>query len=165
MSSDDSSTTVTVVSAAWPAARRCVPHRQDVAHPALGLALSLLLDLANPTRGVVLGLLLYLLEQQLLGPAGRQARDLLERALEFLAGLHEVRSLLVDLCLFARDRLLTTRDGGGAFEHLRVEIGIPPTRPATQGPAVHHLYDRCAGGRMPGGGGGRCRPGAVHPAV
>jgi hypothetical protein len=39
-------TTETVVSAAWPAARRCM-HGEDVAHAAVGVALGLLLDLAD----------------------------------------------------------------------------------------------------------------------
>ena len=54
MSSAGSWTTETVVSAAWPAASRCMTTREDVAHAALGVALGLLLDLrarAAPSRG------------------------------------------------------------------------------------------------------------------
>ena len=48
--------------------------REDVADPALGLALGLLLDLAEAAGGVVLGLVLDLLEQQLLGLGRRTCR-------------------------------------------------------------------------------------------
>src|SRR6185437_62481 len=67
MSSEGSWTTDTVVSAAWLAARRCV-------------ALGLLLDLADDPRRVVPGLVLDVLEEGLLGLAGAQAGDALERA-------------------------------------------------------------------------------------
>src|ERR1700750_2082422 len=74
MSSDGSWTTETVVSAAWLGGRRCI------ATAALGVALGLLLDLADYPRRVVPGLVLDVLEQRLLGLAGAQPRDALERA-------------------------------------------------------------------------------------
>ena len=50
MSSAGSWTTDTVVSAAWPAASRCMHDGEDVAHAPVGVALGLLLDLAHEPR-------------------------------------------------------------------------------------------------------------------
>ena len=110
-------------------------HRQDVAHAALGLALGLLLDLADPPRGVVPGLLLDLLEQQLLGPGRRHAgRPARARA---RAPGAPVRARLAPgrARSPARERLLAARDGGGAFECLRVVRRARRSEPARP-PAV-----------------------------
>src|SRR3954454_14947889 len=82
MSSAGSWTTDTVVSAAWPAASRCMTTArvlrtrwggggeplhddgEDVANAAVGVALGLLLDLAHEPRTVVADLVLELLEQE-----------------------------------------------------------------------------------------------------
>src|ERR1700744_1650040 len=64
MSSVASWTTDPVVSAAGPGGGEPLhDHREDVAHPALGLGLGLLLDLADAPSRLVLGLILDLLEQ------------------------------------------------------------------------------------------------------
>src|SRR6478752_4677225 len=55
-------------------------HGEDVADAAVGVALGLLLDLADEAGRVVADLVLELLEQQLLGLRGGEARDALERA-------------------------------------------------------------------------------------
>ena len=80
MSSEGSCTTETVVSAAWPAASRCMATDEDRAHAALGVALGLLLDLAHEPGRVVARLVLDLLEQRCLACAGAQAGDALQRA-------------------------------------------------------------------------------------
>ena len=81
MSSAGSWTTETVVSAAWPAASRCMATDEDVAHAAVGVALGLLLDLAHDARRIVAGLVLELLEQRSAWPApALQPGDALELA-------------------------------------------------------------------------------------
>src|SRR3954466_791286 len=111
MSSDGSWTTETVVSAAWLAAGRRIAterrrgarrrealhrDREDRAHPALGVALGLLLDLADDPRRVVARLVLDVLEQRLLGLAGRQPRDALQRARVLLVHAVELVALLLE---------------------------------------------------------------------
>ena len=64
--------------------------REDRAHAALGVALGLLLDGAQDLRRVVAGLVLDLLEQRLLGLAGAQAGDALQRALVLVAQMREL---------------------------------------------------------------------------
>ena len=96
--------------------------REDVAHPALGLALGLLLDLADPARRVVPGRLLDLLEQQLLGAGTGQPGQLFEPFLDLAwprtsaaCALGELALALLELLLAAGQRLLPAVQARAAF--------------------------------------------------
>src|SRR5579884_114578 len=102
---------------------------EDVAHPALGLALGLLLDLADPPRRVVARLVLDPLQQQLLGPRRRQAGGLLERALHLLARLGQREAVALELLLTPGQRVLAAGQGRAALERLRrVDPPVPVGR-------------------------------------
>ena len=104
MSSAGSWTTDTVVSAAWPAARRCMTtERMLRTRRSASRLVSSSICAQEPGR-VVADLVLELLEQELLGLRRRQARDALERAHGLLADLGELR-LLCSRQLGARARV------------------------------------------------------------
>ena len=67
--------------------------RQDRAHAPLGVALGLLLDLADLARALVAHLVGDLLHQALLGLAGAQAGDLLQRVLVLAPAARELLAL------------------------------------------------------------------------
>jgi hypothetical protein len=69
---------------------------QDVADPAVGVALGLLLDLAHLAGALVADLILQLAQQDLLGLRRAQAGDTLELAHVALAYLADLRLVLLD---------------------------------------------------------------------
>ena len=101
MSSAESCTTETVVSAAWPAASRCMQTERMLRTRRSASLLGLLLDLADPPGGVVPGIVLDLLEEHLLRPGRRQPADSLQLLRELpalpLHGQAHVRQLRLPL--------------------------------------------------------------------
>jgi hypothetical protein len=130
--------------------------RQDRPHAALGVALGLLLDLAHVARALVAHLVGDLVHQPLLGLAGAQPGDPLERLLvlaraagELLAFGLERAGLVVELARAAvellgadADALLEARellaDGGG-----RLGIGRIAAAPPEAGDDRHAEDRRC----------------------
>src|SRR5579875_1238928 len=97
-------------------------HREDVAHPPLGLALGLLLDLANSLGGIVARLVLDLLEQQLLRPRCREAGDALELARELGALVLELRAPTLELIPLALELAAVMRDSRSEL----LDLGLAP---------------------------------------
>src|SRR5205807_7633665 len=95
---------------------------QDVAYPALCLALRLLFDLSDAPGGVVLGLVFDLLKEQLLGAGRRKARRLLERAFELLPRVCERLAFILELGLLTSQGVLTARERCAALLALAVQI-------------------------------------------
>ena len=86
--------------------------REDVARPAVGLALRLLLDLDQGPAGLVARVVLDVGDQQLLGLGGRQPREALELlALHLLLPL-QLLGLAVEVALAVLERLLAPLDVG-----------------------------------------------------
>ena len=163
MSSAGSWTTDTVVSAAWPAASRCMTTERMLRTRRSASRLVSSSTWRTMRARVVAGLLLELVEQQLLGLRGRQVRRALELADVALAqrlrlglALAEPALLLVELLhagverLFPADQaFLLAPDLGAARERVVV-------------PARRRRRRRLHGGRRRSGGAGDAGD-AGHP--
>ena len=130
--------------------------RQDRAHPALGVALGLLLDLAQHTRAVVARLVLDALEQLLLGLAGAEPADALQRR-------GALRAQRVELGPGAGELALALGQLGLAA----VELGQPPREGLLDGRREQRRAHRAVAGdaaEAPASApGGRSRAAAAPP--
>ena len=126
-------------------------HRQDVAHPAVGLPLGLLLDLPEAARGIVARLVLDLLEQQLLGAGAGQAGDPLELADEPLPLGRSVRRAGRTSCA-SRPATSASRRASAAARSVRsVAASSAPADGCAAVAGVRHGGDALgAGRRSPG---------------
>ena len=114
MSSLGSCTTLTVVSAACDAASRCMATDEDRPHAPLGVALGLLLDLAQDAAGVVARVLLDVLEQRLLGLAGADPGEALQRLLALEAQPFDLVGVRADVLVAALQLGLAAVEVGAA---------------------------------------------------